>query len=183
MYSQPKAQDVSKRPARQSWQGGGDLRLPPGRAPLLFALAQATLCPASSSLRHLWQTPWFSGWPDFLSLLLVFCSCLCLFSCPAERNVSLVRLCRNTPPAFSPVAAITIWVLSPGLKGQRKGVRGSRSTVVGLLREENPGNRKCRYSWCVLPCRERESIRGSMSGCFHILRRKNKLIYFLNLGL
>lgn len=54
MHSQPEAQDMSKRPAQQSWQHDRDLWLPSGRAPLLFALAHTTLCPASSSLCHLW---------------------------------------------------------------------------------------------------------------------------------
>lgn len=50
--------------------------------------------------------------------------------------------------------------------------------MAGLLGEENPGNRKHQYSQCVLPCQERARIRGSTSGCFHILKWKNKLIYF-----
>lgn len=86
------AQDVSKRPARSAGGVAGTCGCLPGLASLLFALAHATLSPASSSLRHLLQTPWFSGWPDFLSLLLVFCSCLCFLSCPAGRDVSIVRL-------------------------------------------------------------------------------------------
>lgn len=93
VHSQPEAQGVSKRPARQSWQGGGDLWPPPGRSPLLPARTHSTLCPASSRLRHLWRAPQFSSRPDFLALLLFFCSGLCSFSCPAERDVSIVRLC------------------------------------------------------------------------------------------
>lgn len=39
-----------------------------------------------------------------------------------------------------------------GIKKRGEG----RSTVAGLLGEENPGNRKCQCSQCTLPCRERE---------------------------
>lgn len=48
--------------------------------------------------------------------------------------------------------------------------------MEGLLGEENPQNRKCWYHWCTLLCRE--SVRGNTSGCFHMLKWKNKLIYF-----
>lgn len=81
LHSQPEAQDVSKSLLLElaGW---------PGPAPVC-SLTHPALCPASSSLCHLWK-PRFSG---LLSLLWVFCSCLCLFLPPVERDVSTVRLC------------------------------------------------------------------------------------------
>lgn len=53
------------------------------------------------------------------------------------------------------MTVITIWVRSQGFKGQRKEVRGSRSTAEGMLREENPRNRKCELV-CAAMLREHQ---------------------------
>lgn len=160
------AQDVSKSLLLElaGWQDS---------APVC-SLTHPTLCSASSSLSHLWESSRFSGWSYFLSLLWVFCSCLCLFLPPVERGFHSKAVLKITALTQScdrchHLSAVT------GISGAEE--RGEGEQEHSRVAAQRRGSRKQKVGTAGMCCHA-ESTRGSTSGCLHLLEWKNKLIYF-----
>lgn len=138
-----------------------------------------TLCPASSSLCHLWEpeSPWFSSWPDLLSLLWHFCSCLCLFLPPVERDVSTVNAVLKLTALIQSCDSCHHLGAVTGISGaEERGEREQEHSRVAAQRRES---RKQRVGTAGMCCHaEREHKRKHEWLLTHSGMEKIKLVYF-----
>lgn len=128
MYSQPNAQDVSKRLLGRAGRVWGPAAAP-SRAPLVFALTHATLSPAAPVSVTFGRRRGFPPGLTFFLCFRFFALVFAFFLVLRREVFPHFRLCCNSLATVGPVTATAIWVLSLGLEGQRKGVRGSREAA------------------------------------------------------